>query len=172
MKTGERKQKGKGLLVGFIVCIFFGVFSLCSAVFINPIIVIVDDTEEYCGTFESIEKKEKDFLISLDEYSVKLFVADEIVIDNDALSTLSQGDKVYFRLFEWENETIQQDMTTQLVALSLRTDDADIVTLESYNANTINFVKTGKIVLGCVSGVLFIGAIAFLVLYVKKTKIS
>ena len=71
MKTGERKQKGKGLLVGFIVCIFFGVFSLCSAVFINPIIVIVDDTEEYCGTFESIEKKEKDFLISLDEYSVK-----------------------------------------------------------------------------------------------------
>ena len=170
MEINQRKQRKKGFLAGCIVCILFGIFSLCGAIFISPFLVTIDDTEEYFGTIDIIEKREDDLLISLDGYSVKLLVAHEIVSDNDALSTLIQGDEIYFRLFKWERDTIQQDIATQIVPLSLRTDRADIITLESFNADTINFVKTGRIVLGCVSSVLLIGSIIFLVLYIKRAK--
>lgn len=163
-----RKQRNKGFLAGAIVCIFFGVFSLCGAVFIPQPLVTVEETEEYLGTIDSVEKEEKDFLISLDDWSIKLLISHEIIIGNDVFNTLKSGDKIYFRLFKWEWDIIQQGRVTQFVPRSLRTEEIDIYTLENYNEHIKNSAIKGKIALGCVSGVLFIGATVFLVFYIKR----
>lgn len=169
MEHSQRKQRNKGFLAGAIVCIFFGVFSLCGAVFIPQPLVTVEETEEYLGTIDAVEKREKDFLISLDDWSIKLLISHEIIIGNDVFNTLKSGDKIYFRLFKWEWDIIQQGRVTQFVPRSLRTEKADIYTLENYNEHIKNSTIKGKIALGCVSGVLFIGATVFLVLYIRKT---
>ena len=109
-------------------------------------------------------------MISFDDCPIKLLISHEIIIENDLFNTLKSGDKIYFRLFEWEWDIIQQGRVTQFVPRSLRTEEADIYTLENYNEYIKNSVVKGKIVLGCVSGVLFIGATVFLALYLRKTK--
>ena len=171
MGEGKRKLKRKGFLVGFFICLFLAIPYFALMIVIAPNVVDADDTKECYGTVDNVEQDEKDYLITVDEFSFKIFIDHEIVIDENALNNLSKGEKIYFRVNSATVEMIFQGVFVEQVApYSLRTDETDLVTLESYNQDIAKETLIAKIATGCLSCVLFILSAVFLTIYIKRKK--
>ena len=173
MELDQRKQRKKGFLAGFIICIFFAVVFFCLTIFSSPTVIAINDTEEYLGTLKEVEKVDQDYLISLHEYAFKLLIDHKTVIDDEALSIINEGENIFFRLYTGEMEKLLQGyLSDQIIPFSLRTDKTDIITLDSYNADIENFANTSRITFGCIFGVTFLLSFIFLYKYIKRTKES
>lgn len=151
-----------GILSTVFICIY------CFAPF-DLIEMTEDNTQEYEATVYNVVKEGENYYVTLREYPFTLFVDYSCLHDQEAMQALSTGDKLYFRLFQGELDMLEPYIeSAQLSAISLRTDYDQIITLDSYNANTVLQANNIKVVLISLSVSFFIIALLLIVVQVYK----
>ena len=171
-------ESNKKNIVLSIICFTFSIILLIIG-FIVPLFVDIDievNTNEFEGTFVNVEKKTDSYLISVEEYSCKLFVDSNVLLANGELSEINIGEKIYFKIIKTQEKLLENPKIEQIFVVSLRTESRDFVTLESYannEKNKLQIIKTscviGSTVLACI-GVLNVVILFKIVKNKKKIK--
>lgn len=128
-----RKSIRKNIFMS-IVFAFFAVIVLFVGLVVPELSnteVVVNPTEIETTVVEVVEK-ERDYLITVEEYNCKLFVDSDSIIDKETLRSLSAGEKIFFKLIELNENPLGNPQIEQVFVVTLRTETQDIITLESY----------------------------------------
>ena len=145
------------LFIGFIVPLFKGTqFE-------------VEDVEREASVVEVLEDK-KDYLIVTNEFSCKLFLGSNAIIDREAIENISPGEKIYFTIRKLTVNPLEHPQLEQIFVVSFRTETTDIITIESYKnteKQSLNKIKSTCVVM---ASILFCVAIVNVVVSIKKSK--
>ena len=146
---------------------------LFISLYVSTTVEKYDDlnTEEHQATVARIETDSKECKIYTYQYNCVLSIQLEEIIYDNYLVELYNGANITFRIPEFYDYRLQDERIESLVIVSLKTDNAAIVTLESHNKMLEKEYYKLKII-GLVFTVLFLlGAIICFGLIIKnKTK--
>ena len=159
------------LRIFIVLCGIMAIVFICIGCFapFDLIEMTEDNTQEYEATVYNVVKEGENYYVTLQEYQFTLFVDHSCLQDQEVMQALSMGDKLYFRLFQGELNMLEPYIeSAQLSAISLRTDYDQIITLDSYNENTVLQANNIKVVLISLSASFFIIALLLIVLQVYK----
>ena len=150
-------------LAGIMLVIGFIVPSLSNTeVVVNP--------TEFEATVTKMEKRNGDYLITIEEYNCKLFVDVDSMVDKERTLQLNSGEKIFFRLVDLKDNPLENPQIQQIFVVTLRTETKSIITMESYALKENNSTKTIKNVC-VVAAILFSGISLFnIVAIAKKTR--
>ena len=164
-----KKYSYKNPIAWLIVSLFISIVLLIVIITMPSLPSDTEEnTTEYKATFISLEKKEKDYLVKIEEYNFKLFVNKETIIDDKNIKKLEQGETLYFRPISNDLNSLNENKVKQTAVVTLRTESFDIVTLESSNEYSSYQERTMKRVLIC-GGTLFL--IIFVVSVIRIIRI-
>lgn len=137
------KSIKKNVLIS-VICVFFAVILL----FVGVIVPKLSGTKfdipptEIETTVVAVEQKDKDYLITVEEYNCKLFVDFETIIDKETINDLNPGEKIFFRIIDLDENLLANPQIEQIFIVTLRTETQDIVTLESYQESEMQGLTT------------------------------
>ena len=157
-----------------IICVVFGIVSIATMLIGLVIVPMFDEKgieigeEEFEATISSVSRVDKDYLIATNEYSCKLLVGYDVLVDKRADINLSTGEKIFFKLIKLENNPLNDPQIKQVFVVALRTQTDDIVTIDSYNAKqkeSFQTIKMTALIASAISGVI---AVVNLIVVVKN----
>lgn len=140
----------KKWIIGLIISL---ILSSCLWIiaFVGPktdAIFKESDVVELEGTFKRIEEKDDHYLISLQEAPFQLFIGKKEILCLEDLINLSEGETIYFGILKVVANSINSLDTIRVI--TLRIEEKNIITLESYNNVDQQISKKMKI--GCIIG--------------------
>ena len=106
----------------------------------------------------------------MQEFSFTLTVKNTVVVDRDAMERLRAGDVIYFRLPQ--NEIfffLESGYTGGVEVYALRTEEAPIVTLESYHRADTLMIQL-KAAVAFIAAALAAVVVVLLVIYCRRKK--
>ena len=131
----------------------------------------------FTATVESVQATRpspydaKTFQIELKEYQSKLYVAENAMVDPDAIEALTEGKTIHFQIVALDESMLNSGLFDQVEAIVLYTDEQEISTRESYLSYLNKGAKQARIALSVVSAVL-LAAVGYNVYrIVKKRKL-
>ena len=163
------KPKKKSPVIA-IILFMLAVFWFAGAIGWHFIYKPVSErnTAEYTATIKSIHPITP-YRIITEEYNAKLGIFfEKTVIDMGALSSLSAGQSITFRIKNGDVSDLG-NANAIIYVISLKTESASIITIESYNANSSKV--RSQAVYGFVVGGVICLAIATLFLLRYKGKL-
>ena len=162
------------MVITSIVLLIFAILSFLM-VFMFPFdgYCSESNTTEFTATVSNINIDEGHgaFIIHIEEYAAELWVFGFAIIDFNEISMLRAGQTIIFRTRHapLENPKNAGELTIHFLR-ALRTQDKEIVTLESYNS----FIKEGdrgiKITFGVFGSITLLIAITLLVIVFMQGK--
>lgn len=121
--------------------------------------VVIAPTEIEATVVETI-KQEEGYLIETEEYACKLFLDLNSIINQQALTSVVAGEKIYFKLIDLEENLLQNPKIDQIVVATFRTETEEIITEESFYGGEEKSLQTIKSV--CIFGAVLLGGIAII----------
>lgn len=161
-----------------IICIIATFFSIIMLVigFVVPKLSGIEieiESNEREATVVEVLRKDKDYLIVIEEYSCGLFVDSEAIINKEALLFLNKGDKIFFKLVKLEENILENSQIDQVFVVTLRTEKQEIITLQSYaqiEEQDIKNVKITSIIVAIIFGGISIFNFVMILKKKKQTK--
>lgn len=149
------KTRKKLTIAFLIVCLILSGLLLFIALYVVSTTVVNEkNTVEHTATVSRVETSGNFCTIYVLQYPCGLIITlDEIVCDN-YLSELQPDGYITFRVPDDYENWLTEGGIQYLYIVSLQTENADIVTLESHNASTAESRKRGRIT-GCGFAVMF-----------------
>lgn len=137
--------------LSYIVFFIFAGFMYLGA--FSSLMLSFDDeftssnTKEYTATITKIQVLPQ-YTIQVNEYSAALYISDSgVVIDFDALSALSVGDTIRFRVSVSASKSLGM-ITEQLELVALEANSTDIITIGSTNEYFKDYYASEGAVIG------------------------
>ncbi|MBO5328100.1 MAG: hypothetical protein J6B04_02875 [Clostridia bacterium] len=140
-------------LIGFSI-LFFLLSLALILIFVASICLPTQtydssNTIAYNATIKKIEKKNADYLISLNEYNNILFVDSLAIIEGSTFNSLSEHTNIRFEIPKDAKDFFERNESTQRAIVSLLSNDSHFITLDSSNTvqknRRINIIITSAI---------------------------
>jgi len=163
-----RKKWIIGLIISLVLSSCLWIIAFVGSK--TDVIFKESDIVELEGTFKRIEEKDDHYLISLQEAPFQLFIGKKEILSLEDLINLSEGETIYFGILKVVANSIFNGLDTIRV-ITLRIEEKNIITLESYNnvdQQISKKMKTGCIIGGIIS--LGIGIICIIKLGIISKK--
>ena len=146
-----RKKWIIGLIISLVLSSCLWIIAFVGSK--TDVIFKESDIVELEGTFKRIEEKDDHYLISLQEAPFQLFIGKKEILSLEDLINLSEGETIYFGILKVVANSIFNGLDTIRV-ITLRIEEKNIITLESYNnvdQQISKKMKTGCIIGGIIS---------------------
>ena len=164
------KNRNIGLIVGIVVLLLLTGVSLFIA--FSPVYdkkLEYNETEEHSATVAGVITKNKSYEISVTEYSCSLIIKKDEVVNERALLDLNIGENIIFNLPKFYEEALSDSRVQSIYIVSLKTNNTDIVTLESHNSIAEKSLKKITITATVFASLFFCG-VAVCLFFLLKPK--
>ena len=158
----------KSFVAWVVVCLCGMAVFIVLAVY--PFRMREEDTTEFTATVTEVVFYSDSCSVGVQEFSFTLTVKNTAVVDRDAMERLRAGDVIYFRLPQ--NEIfffLESGYTGGAEVYALRTEEAPIITLESYHRADTLFAQL-KAAVAFIAAALAAVAVVLLVIYCRRKK--
>lgn len=168
MEASNYKPAKKSFVAWAVVCLCgMAVFIVLAA---YPFRTREEDTTEFTATVTEVTFYADSCSVGVQEFAFTLSVKRAAVVDDGAMERLQAGDVIYFRLAQ--NEIflfLETGYAGSVEVYALRTEEAPIVTIESYN-NADTLLAQLKAAAAFVAAALAAAAVVLLVIYCRRKK--
>lgn len=128
------------------------------------------NTTEYQATVNSVKADGEDYIIQVNEYPFQLRCLHEVLLDQEALSSLQAGENVSFRLLPNVTADLLNSITDAVIIVSLQTEETELITLDSYNQKFARDRVKITIAASVGASICLIGAVVCLVKFLLPKK--